>query len=300
MTDYYKYLPVSAEDKNWGLYVLNAGTIRTGPEAVYPVNTHPSHHYFNWNNGRILDEYQLLYITRGSGYFESDHCSYRKIEDGSIIILFPGERHRYKPAEETGWDEYWIGFEGEIMNNLVRNSFFTPAQPCFYIGFNEQIFGMFESIIEKTKTEITGYQPEISGAVLHLLGSLRALIKENSRVHDDRELIVNRARILFRSNIDKSYSPEQAAEELQVGYSWFRKVFKSYTGLSPGQFFIQLKIEKAKSLLSNPNLSVKEIAYALKFESSFYFSKLFKDKTGITPSAFRQREISLTTGRLLI
>jgi AraC-like DNA-binding protein len=48
-------------------------------------------------------------------------------------------------------------------------------------------------------------------------------------------------------------------------------------------------------MLSDPNLSVKEIAYTLKFESSFYFSKLFKEKTGITPTAYRQRALGLQT-----
>ncbi len=291
MINYYKYLPLSAEDKKWGLCVLNAGTVRTGPSVTYPISTHPSHHYFSWSSGRILDEYQLIYITKGSGYFESDHCKYQKIEEGTVIILFPGERHRYKPHEETGWDEYWVGVKGEIIDNLVVNGFFRPESPCFHIGFNEQIFNIFDQIIEKTKKEATGYQPLISGAILHLMGCLHAFSKQVSAEHGDKEVLVNKARILFRSNIDKSFSPEQAAEELQVGYSWFRKVFKSYTGLSPGQYAIQLKIEKAKALLTDPDILVKEIAHMLKFESSFYFSKLFKEKTGISPTEYRSREI---------
>lgn len=293
MTNYHKYLPLSTEDKNWGLYILNAGCIRTTPSANYPVTTHPSAYYFNWHNGRVLDEYQFIYITRGTGIFESDNCRYQQVKAGTVILLFPGERHRYKPNEDTGWDEYWIGLKGDIIDNLVKNGFFKPEQPCLYIGFNEQVFNIFDMIIEKTKTETTGYQPLISGAALHLMGSLHAILKQNSVEHADREVLVNKARILFRSNIDKPFSPEQAAEELQVGYSWFRKVFKSYTGLSPGQYCIQLKIEKARAMLADPGLSVKEIAYNLKFESSFYFSKLFKEKTGITPTAYRQRAIGM-------
>jgi len=293
MINYYKYLPLSPEDRKWGLYILNAGCARTEPAGVYPINTHPSQYYFNWKNGRILDEYQLIYIIRGTGFFESDSCKYQEIKAGTVIILFPGERHRYKPAEQTGWDEYWIGLEGEIMDNLVRNNFFNRETPCLYIGFNEQIFNIFESILEKTRTETTGYQPLISGAAFHLMGSLHALLKQETIEHQDKELLVEQARILFRSNIDKAFSPEQAAEELQVGYSWFRKVFKNYTGLSPGQYCMQLKIEKAKTLLADSTFSIKEIAYTLTFDSSFYFSKVFKEKTGMTPSAYRQRAMGI-------
>jgi AraC-like DNA-binding protein len=291
MTNYYKYLPVSQEDESWGLCVLNTGCTHIGASCIYPLKTHPSHHNFNWKIGRVLNEYQVIYITRGKGVFESDSCKQQEVKAGTIIILFPGERHRYKPDNETGWDEYWIGIKGTIIDNLVQKKFFTPEKPCLYIGFNENTLNIFNSIIEKTRHESSGYQPLISGAALHLMGNFHAIIKQNSVESQDKEVIINKARLLFRSNIDKDFSPEQAADELQVGYSWFRKVFKNYTGLSPGQYYIQLKIEKAKELLSVPNLSIKEIAYDLRFESYFYFSKLFKEKTGLTPTEYRKRSI---------
>ncbi|MEJ7684533.1 MAG: helix-turn-helix transcriptional regulator [Segetibacter sp.] len=64
-------------------------------------------------------------------------------------------------------------------------------------------------------------------------------------------------------------------------------MFKSYTGIALGQYLIQLKIEKAKILLSNPSKTIKEIAYDLHFDSCFYFSRLFKEKTGFSPDTFR-------------
>ena len=295
MINYYKYLPVSREDENWGLCVLNAGCTHIEPTGLYPVKNHPAHHYFSWNIGRVLNEYQVIYITRGKGVFESDNCTQRTIIAGTVIILFPGERHRYKPNNETGWDEYWIGVKGDIIDRLVKNNFLSPKNPSMYIGFNEGIFNLFNNIIENTRNENTGYQPLISGAALHLLGCVHAVIKQNDVECEDKEIIVNKARLLFRSNIVNDFSPEQAADELQVGYSWFRKLFKSYTGLSPGQYYIQLKIERAKELLNNPDIPIKHIAYDLKFDSYFYFSRLFKEKTGITPIDYRKRATEKTT-----
>jgi AraC-like DNA-binding protein len=292
MINYYKYLPVSREDEDWGSCVLNAGCTHIGNSDSYPGKDHPAHHYFNWNAGRVLNEYQIIYITRGSGIFESDHCSKHEVKAGTILILFPGERHRYKPDHETGWDEYWIGIKGSIIDNLVSNGFIKPETPTLYIGFNEAVFNLFNSIIESTKQELAGYQPLISGAALHLLGSVHAIIKQRAVECEDKELIIQKARLLFRANIAADFSPEQAAEELQVGYSWFRKVFKNHTGLSPGQYYIQLKIERAKELLNNPDLPIKEIAYDLKFQNYFYFSKLFKEKTGITPTDHRKRALN--------
>jgi AraC-like DNA-binding protein len=291
MVNYFKYLPVSREDENWGLYVLNTGCTHIEATGPYPFKTHPAHHYFNWDIGRVLNEYQLIYITRGKGIFESDSCKRHEIAAGTIIILFPGERHRYKPNNETGWDEYWIGIKGEIIDNLVKRNFIRPETPTLYIGFHEGIFSLFNTVIENTKQESAGYQQLISGAALHLMGSFHAIVKQNAEACEEKEMIVNKARLLFRANLTNNFSPEQAARELQVGYSWFRKVFKSYTSLSPGQYYIQLKIERAREMLNNPAIPIKDVALELGFENYFYFSKLFKEKTGINPSDYRKRAL---------
>lgn len=291
MNNYFKYLPVSRDDENWGLCVLNAGCTHIGPNGLYPFKSHPAHHYFNWTFGRVLDEYQIIYITKGKGVFESDNCSSVEVIAGTIILLFPGERHRYKPYYETGWDEYWIGLKGDIIDNIVHRHFITPDNPCLYIGFNDNIFNLFLNIIEITKSENAGYQQLISGAALHLLGTVHSILKHDAMACEGKELIVEEARLLFRANINSDYSAEMAASDLQVGYSWFRKIFKNHTGLSPGQYYIQLKIERAKELLNDPEMPIKEIAYELAFQNYFYFSTLFKKKTGLTPSDYRKRMI---------
>lgn len=290
MINYYKYLPVSEGDESWGLSVLNTGSTRIEPGMVYPYSTHPSHHYFNWEKGRILHEYQVIYITKGTGIFESKTAGRLSVSEGSVILLFPGERHRYKPDEKTGWDEFWVGFDGPVIQNLLNKKFFSPASPVMQIGYHEQLLNLFLEIIDKTKEENAGYQPLISGVVLHILGYIHSLSQQDKFEGQDIAAIVNKARLLFRTHIEQNISPVDIANELQISYSRFRKIFKEYTGLAPGQFQIQLKIHKAKELLLNPSKSIKEIAYELNFESNFYFSKLFKEKTGLTPLQFRNKK----------
>lgn len=106
MQNYYKYLPVSAEDEKWGLCVLNVGSSRINKSEPYPPEDHPAHHFFDWNKGRILNEYQIIYITKGEGLFESQSCMHKVVKEGTILLLFPGEWHRFKPNIQTGWDEF--------------------------------------------------------------------------------------------------------------------------------------------------------------------------------------------------
>jgi len=290
MNNFYKYLPVSKEDESWGLTVLNTGCTHIDAACNYPYKNHPSHHNFNWKSWRRLEEYQVIYITNGQGIFESESFSQTKVKAGTLIFLFPNEKHRYRPDSNTGWDEYWVGVKGAVIDNLLIAGYLSPANPCHYIGFNDAIVSLYNLIIEKTKQERSGYQPFISGIVLHLLGNCHSIIKQSIVENSEEEVIIDRARLLFRSNINNPYSPEQAAKELNVGYSWFRKRFKNYTGLSPGQYYLQLKIEKAKELLTNGNMRIKEIAIELNFDSILYFSKIFKEKTGFNPTDYRNRK----------
>lgn len=290
--NYYQYLPLSGDDENWGLSVLNTGCTRIHPYQQYPYTNHPAHHYFNWENGRILNEYQLIYIAQGEGMFESSGMSKSKINEGSVILLFPGEWHRFKPNADTGWDEYWVGFKGDVIDNLIKKRFFHPEEALLHAGFREEIIILLTEIIEHTKVEKTGYQPLISGAVLHLLGYIHSLTRQKIFENESMvEIIVDKARVLLRTKIDEDVTMQKIADELQVSYAWFRKMFKRYTGIAPQQYLIQLKIEKAKMLLGIPSKSVKEVAYELNFESYYYFSKLFKERVGLSPDQYKKKYI---------
>ena len=72
-----------------------------------------------------------------------------------------------------------------------------------------------------------------------------------------------------------------------ISYSNFRKLFKEFTGIAPAMYQQELRLQRAKELLSATNLSIKEIAYRLNFESPDYFSSKFKSKTGRKPTDFR-------------
>jgi len=288
MLNYFKYLPTSSEDESWGLHVLNTGCNRINRNVCYPARDHPAHHYFNWYKGRVLDEYQIIYITKGEGTFESIKCAQQMVKEGSVILLFPGEWHRFKPNTDTGWDEFWVGFKGTIIENIAQN-FFSKENAVLDIGLHEEIVRLFTEIIEKTKEEKTGYQPLVAGIVMHLLGEIHSLTKQQHFSSEDiTASIIKKASIIFRTNVDNDISMEKVAEELNVSYAWFRKAFKNYTGIAPHKYLLQLRIEKAKMLLSDHAMSIKEIALRLNFESAFYFSRLFKEKTGVSPELYRK------------
>ncbi len=69
-----KYLTICDEDKEWGIELVNAGEAEIFPNQVYPPSGHPPEYPFSWHNGRILDSFCVLYITKGKGVFESGYA----------------------------------------------------------------------------------------------------------------------------------------------------------------------------------------------------------------------------------
>ena len=80
------------------------------------------------------------------------------------------------------------------------------------------------------------------------------------------------------------------ARSLGVSYTWFRRMFTHHTGLSPHQYRIQIRLGRARALLGETSLTVKEVAYRCGFESEHYFSRLFRRKAGLTPGQWRRQE----------
>ena len=111
-TEFLTYQPVPPEADVWGLAVVGAGRAVLAPGAGYPPSGHGEGHTFTWETGRVLGAYQLVLVAEGRGQFESQSAGMIEVEPGSVILLFPGKWHRYRPDPKTGWSEYWIEFVG--------------------------------------------------------------------------------------------------------------------------------------------------------------------------------------------
>lgn len=290
MENAFKYLTVGDEDVQWGLFLNVAGTSTIDSGSVYPPEEHPSGYYFKWQEGRVLHEYQINYITEGSGIFENIHGKFN-VKAGSIIFTFPGVWHRYRPAPKTGWTENYIGFNGAIAPGLFKHPLFAASRPVLHIGIREELLDTYIKIFDLVREEQPGFQQIASGMVMKLLGYIISIEKQKGFSGKRIARIIEEARFMMRQHVDREIQMEAIAEQHHIGYSYFRQMFKKYTGISPGQYHLQLRIMRAKELLASSDKSIKEISYELGFQSIYYFSNMFKKKEGMNPSDFRKRII---------
>jgi AraC-like DNA-binding protein len=283
----FKYLIVNDIDRRFGLWVNTVGFQAIRPNDPYPSKSHPSGYYFNTQKGRTLREYQIVYITKGRGLFRSDSTPEKEVYKGRLMVLFPGQWHTYRPLPETGWNEYYIGFEGFIAEHLTKNAFFARDNQVLEVGLNEELVGLFARAIEIAGNDRISAQQHLSGIVLHIIGVILSLSRNKTFETGDVDQKIERAKIIMNENVFRDIDPEELAMKLNISYSWFRKVFKDYTGYAPLRYLQELKIRKAKYLLVETSRSIKEVSFMLGYRSTGHFSTLFKKRTGFTPVEYR-------------
>jgi AraC-like DNA-binding protein len=289
MNDFFKYLTASQEDIKWGLYLNVAGKAEIPKNREYPLREHghPDSYLFKSGQGRVLHEYQINYVTEGMGILENESGKY-DIVPGTIMITFPGVWHRYSPLMETGWTENYIGFQGELAGRVLTTPWFSMDKPVILCDIREELIDTYYKIFDLVQKERPGFQYVASGMVMKLLGYIVSIQKQRDFKGKPVESIIKDVCFMLRQNVEKNIDFKEVADTYHIGYSYFRKMFKKYTGIAPGQYLLQLKIMRAKELLTNSNMSIKEISYELGFHSIYYFSRLYKEKTGMKPSDLRK------------
>lgn len=284
-----KYIAQTERDEEWGLTVCSVGYQKIMPNEEYPPMTHNLEYIFTPEKGRVINEYQLLYIAEGRGTLTTASAGKYSISEGYIFLIFPGEWHTYSPNPETGWKEYWIGFKGINIDSRVSAGFFSKHSPIYRVGYNDTLISLFKEAIQVAKKQEKHFQQLLAGIVNYMLG-LAFSIDSNKKLKNSMNLeLVNRARTFMQENIETNIEMPEIADHLIISYSSFRHIFKQYTGIAPSQYYLNLKIQRAKDMLKSSTASIKEISYILHFDTPEYFTKLFKKKTGLTPSQFREQ-----------
>ena len=286
---YSKYLPTSQEAMAWQLYVTDGGFTKVDPGSPYPPGKHPPEYALDPQKGRVLNIYEIVYITRGKGSFTAGTGEMHPVTAGTAFLLFPGVRHRYHPDPETGWDECWIGFNGDYAKTLMSPPFFSPESPVFYIGLHETLLKLFMDIAELMQTEPFGYRHIIAAKTTEILAQVYALSHGETIRSQSNEKLMREACFHILEHSEEPIDFAALSRRLGTSYSTFRRIFRRHTGLAPNQYLLQIRIRKAESLLTGTTIPIQEIAEKTGFESTYYFSRIFKIKTGLAPRDCRKQ-----------
>lgn len=287
--DFAIYLPDGGTAKLWGVAVTACGRTRVAPGADYPPqpSRHPGDHLFGLPRGRrILDHYQLLWISAGRGVFESAATGCQEVGPGSAFLLFPNLWHRYAPDPATGWTEHFVEMTGPALERLKKEGVLKPQAPLFRAGNDSRLPEGFDELGRLAREGGPGGRARMAALAMYLLAQAIHAGLEPGQTGEERA--VREAEARMREELGGRLKMRELAREFGIPYDRFRRRFKALTGLAPKQYHRQLQIRRAQESLLYSERSLGEIADELGFDSAFHFSAAFKEHAGQSPSFWRK------------
>ena len=150
--------------------------------------------------------------------------------------MFPGIWHREEPGQESGWNEHFLGFYGEVARRMLGRSFFSPKQPVIKIRHEEALLELYTNAIGAVKTNQPALQQVLAGIGLNILGIVYS-DQHSKNAGDDRSLaLMHTAVTTMRETLTSPLDLEKLARDLGMSYTSFRHRFAHHTGLSPHQY----------------------------------------------------------------
>ncbi|WP_054957349.1 helix-turn-helix transcriptional regulator [Paenibacillus dakarensis] len=261
----------SSKQKIKSLAVINAGHLpgRTMQRA--------SAEFHDW---------AFVMITGGSGYYQVNGGEIQRVEAGSWFCLFPGASFNYGPYKEGYWDEYYFTVDGYRVQEWLAHWLLYP-ELVKSAAFDDSLIHRMEMMFMLIDS---GVPSNMDRAALMLESFLYDLVSQSDRIEmNNQGSLVLKVIDDLSQSLDKQVDPYDMALRHHISVSTLRRIVHDYTGYPLNEFLHRLKVAEAKNILLNTEMTVKEVGEALGYKDSFYFSRVFKRITGISPKTYRDR-----------
>lgn len=294
---------VILQKKNYMLFTLPYERVTT-PELDTALQK-------NGNHIALMDRCGFFLCKDGEAEITLNDQEYH-IKKGDLYIYIPSTlvQIRRKSNDLSGlMYQVELDFIAPVLNNLIdtSNRLFISEHPCVSLTRQqqeriEQLIGLIHQREELSReTDFPVSQARllkvlISQLVQALCGEIVMIYCTNQPIEplrqDNKDQIFHR----FMLSVSKQYKREREvkfyANEQCLSPRYFSSIIKAKSGNTASHWIARTVISNAKQMLKQPDLSIKEIAMALKFPNLSFFGKYFKQHTGISPKAYRKQVLS--------
>lgn len=252
----------------------------------YPFNieavgvTHPDKDYFI---SRDRSDYFIVeFVVEGKGLLSVNGKDF-VLERGDVYILPPESKHSYRADAEQPFLKIWCNFYSDTFAKVMTD-YHLDGQ---YVFHAEECGEDFIRLVETANYGSCVNDDEWANVATVLLSILTKLAAKAYRPTGSN-LIAARAKELLDGAIYDNITIEELTKRLFVSKMILTREFRKMYGMSPYHYYLNQKLSRAKLMLHNSNMTVKEISDKLCFADEHYFSGLFKRKIGVSPSEFRR------------
>lgn len=229
------------------------------------------------------DYFVLEYVKSGKGYIQCDGKDY-KVEKDCVYLLQPGMGHKYGADKHDPYEKIWINFFSSIFADIVvayghSGRVVFPNSGCE--KYFEELLAVAEQNSDNEQTYIR---------VSEILFKIILTLSERVEHKQETSYVANLVKEALDNAIYRKVTIEEIAKEINFSKSQMTREFRKYYGVTPYKYLLDRKIVIAKQLLTSTGMRVQEISEALGFVDAYYFSDIFKTKTGHSPMAFRKTQ----------
>ncbi len=266
-------------------------------------------HYFPFKPSfePCFEEYdfaQIIFVTSGTAIYTTEEAQY-EVKPGMMFYRPAGKRSMYEwQTEQASFalisfvcpSEAMKAFEGEPFSlceeerSTLLDLMRTAARICEPVKRGEGIRGMrLKSDVPSVVLNFVYASLERFLIMMYCrLNHIELLVDESQKVnrHMDDLGLVNDIKRYLSENLSESLTVAAVAEHFLISQTALKQKFHKETGQGVMEYFTFLKIQKAKQMIGSSSQSFTEISEELGFSSVNYFSKVFKEKVGMTPTEY--------------
>ncbi len=230
---------------------------------------------------RIRIRYMFVLVNDGEATFFHKNGDI-KLKAHDLLVMCPGEKIHYKA--HTPWSIQWVGMYGNTVEKYMKQLMIDGDNPVIHIEKHYEMEQLMEQMYQLVDTRFEYAKCE----QLSLIYKFFALLFQNSGQKASVD-VAESAKKIIDFNFDKDISVQNIAKSLFVNIAYLTRRFTEKYGISPKEFMLKKRMSYAKKLLTETNANIKAIANSVGYTDPLYFSRIFKDKEGVSPSYYRKQ-----------
>lgn len=272
---YYLSLEVEGNNVSRRDYALipNCGGVCVLPR---PFETH-------MRKGR--EDFYIQYLVQGDMrvWLEGE----QHMRPGQAVLYCPHTAYRYAQQSAGPVRYYWLHFTGHAAAQLVTGCRLPNAR-LLTVGHSAALLAQFQGLFHDFLLRDSCFIPSAASRLMAICVELGRCAEREGVPQGGGTGRVYRALSYIHQHYNEKLTISLLARLEHLSPSRFRLLFRDATGMAPLEYITALRLNHARQLLVQTESSLGEVAQAVGYPDQFYFSRIFKEHTGLTPSAYRR------------
>lgn len=247
----------------------------------YPVQRHPY-------GKHMKKSFSIHCVTGGAGYFAVENEPLVRLEAGDAFFIHDRQLIRYFPDENDPWEYCGISFGAHEMAPFFRRIGWTTSRVFRRDAVTERISAQIMELIEEREEGYAG-EYDLSGCACRVLSLVENRFADRTSAPSAAQVYVSRAKEQLEIGYsDPSLRIPQVAAAINLSHPYLCRIFRRLEGCSPEKYLVNYRMSVAKRLLSENGYSVSETAFLCGYTDVAQFSRMYKKRYGVSPSAAKR------------